>query len=259
MKIKNILTVIIAIFFIAILVYVLRRCQETPVEKVVEKIEKIQDKNGTNHFRKEFENNASELSKNEIDSLKKVIEAKNSQIAMKNVEILSVTKLNASIRDTLKDFKLEKDALNNKIWKFEKIYKDGTKSKITMSEKDTTAIQSTDLKLYVSDFSAKENGKKKYYVDVTSRNENFTLNGSEVLRIPVKEPKDIFQINWANNYFHGIGNQMNFITSEVKFVIVPDNVIIPKAGAGFIWYLNDGKIFPYYNLGFDFVIKSVRK
>ena len=58
------------------------------VEHVQEqKIQEIKDKNNEKHFRKTFEYGNSELSKNEIDSLKKVIEAKNSEIALKNVDI----------------------------------------------------------------------------------------------------------------------------------------------------------------------------
>ena len=60
-----------------------------------QKLQEIKVRNDTTHLRKPFENGTSKLSKNEIDSLKKVIEAKNSEIALKNVEILSITKLNA--------------------------------------------------------------------------------------------------------------------------------------------------------------------
>lgn len=222
----------------------------TKVEKA--KQELFVDKKGNNHFKKEFVNNTSEIDKKEIDSLKKMLEGK-------NIEILSVTKMNASIKDTLKTFKLERDALNNKIWNFEKTYADGTKTKITMFEKDTTAVQDTDLKLVVTDYSAKEKGKKKYFVDVTSQNKAFKLNGSEVLRIPVKEPKDLFQINWGSAYYGGIGNQNNFATSEINMWINPDNTIVPNIGTGLIWFLNDGRIYPYYKVGVDIRLKSVQK
>ena len=224
-----------------------------------QKIQEIKDKNNEKHFRKTFEFGSSELSKNEIDSLKKVIEAKNSEIALKNVEILSITKLNASIRDTLKDFKLERDELNNKVWKFQKIYEDGTKTSITMFEKDTTAVQDTDLKVVVTDFSAKEKGKRNFFVDVASQNDNFKLNGSKVLRIKVKEPKDLFQVNWATSYFKGIGNEMNFATSEIQVWVLPDGGFVPKFGSGLVWFLNDGKIYPFYKVGVDIRLKSVQK
>ena len=224
-----------------------------------QKIQEIKDKNNEKHFRKTFEYGSSELSKNEIDSLKKVIEAKNSEIALKNVEILSITKLNASIRDTLKDFKLERDELNNKVWKFQKFYEDGTKTSITMFEKDTTAVQDTDLKVVVTDFSAKEKGKRNFFVDVASQNDNFKLNGSKVLRIKVKEPKDLFQLNWGSAYYGGIGNQNNFATSELKMWILPDNAVVPNIGTGLIWFLNDGKVYPYYKVGVDIRLKSVQK
>lgn len=230
------------------------------VEHVQEqKIQEIKDKNNEKHFRKTFEYGSSELSKNEIDSLKKVIEAKNSEIALKNVEILSVTKLNASIRDTLKDFKMERDELNNKVWKFQKLYEDGTKTSITMFEKDTTAVQDTDLKVVVTDFSAKEKGKRNFFVDVASQNDNFKLNGSKVLRIPVKEPKDIFRINWSNDFYKGIGNKMNFLTSEIKVTVLPDIGFVPNFGSGLIWFVNEGKIYPFYKVGVDIRLKSVQK
>ena len=184
---------------------------------------------------------------------------KNSELELKNVQLIAVTNLNASISDTLKTFKLEKDALNNKIWNFEKIYKDGTKSSIVMNEKDTTIIQNTDLKLAITDFSAKKDGKKNYYIDVTSQNKAFKLNGSEVLRIPVKEPKDLFQLNWGSAYYGGIGNKMNFATSELKLWILPDNAVVPNLGTGLIWFMNDGRIYPYYKIGVDIRLKSVQK
>ena len=120
MTLSRIVMASIIIFFLFYFWGVLFQTKDT-VEyvKQEQKLQEIKDKNDKTHFRKPFENGTSELSKNEIDSLKKVIEAKNSEIALKNVEIISVTKLNASIRDTLKDFKLERDDLNNKVWKFQ--------------------------------------------------------------------------------------------------------------------------------------------
>lgn len=253
-KIKNLLTIerIVYLSIIAFLFFYFKgiffQTQKTVAKVEQTKQELITDKNANNHFRKPFEQNTSEIDKTEIDSLKKILQGK-------DLEILSVTKLNASIRDTLKTFKLERDALNNKIWNFEKTYADGTKTKITMFEKDTTAIQDTDLKLVVTDFSAKEKGKKKYFVDVTSQNKNFKLNGSEVLRIPIKEQKDPFQLNWASAYYGGIGNPNSFLTSELKLWLFPDGKVIPNIGTGLIFQLNDGKIYPYYKVGVDIRLK----
>ena len=244
------LSVIVFLFFYFNGIFFQTKQTVKQVERA--KQELIVDKKGNNHFRKPFENNTSEIDKKEIDSLRKMLDGK-------NIEILAVTKMNASIRDTLKTFKLERDALNNKIWNFEKTYADGTKTKITMFEKDTTAVQDTDLKLVVTDYSAKEKGQKKYFVDVTSQNKNFKLNGSEVLRIPVKEPKDLFQINWGSAYYGGIGHQNNFATSEIKMWILPDNTVVPNIGSGLIWFLNDGKVYPYYKVGVDIRLKSVQK
>ena len=244
------LSVIVFLFFYFKGIFFQTKQTVKQVEKA--KQELIVDKKGNNHFRKPFENNTSEIDKKEIDSLRKMLDGK-------NIKILAVTKMNASIRDTLKTFKLERDALNNKIWNFEKTYADGTKTKITMFEKDTTAVQDTDLKLVVTDYSAKEKGQKKYFVDVTSQNKNFKLNGSEVLRIPVKEPKDLFQINWGSAYYGGIGHQNNFATSEIKMWILPDNTVVPNIGSGLIWFLNDGKVYPYYKVGVDIRLKSVQK
>ena len=244
------LSVIVFLFFYFQGIFFQTKQTVKQVEKA--KQELIVDKKGNNHFRKPFENNTSEIDKKEIDSLRKMLEGK-------KIEIIAVTKMNASIRDTLKTFKLERDALNNKIWNFEKTYADGTKTKITMFEKDTTAVQDIDLKLVVTDYSAKEKGKKKYFVDVTSQNKNFKLNGSEVLRIPVKEPKELFQINWGSAYYGGIGHQNNFATSEIKMWILPDNTVVPNIGSGLIWFLNDGKVYPYYKVGVDIRLKSVQK
>ena len=253
-KLKIFLTLERLIYFaiiVFLIIYFKGIFQQT--EKTVQNVEKVKtellvDKNGNNHLRKPFQNNTSEIDKSEVDSLKKILEGK-------NVEIYSITKLNASIQDTLKIFKLEKDALNNKIWNFEKTFADGTKSKITMFEKDTTAIQELDLNLFVTDYSEKVKGKRNFFVDVTSQNKNFKLNGSEVLRIPVKEPKDLFQINLGSAYYKGIQNEMNFATSELKVWILPDNVVVPNIGAGGIWFLNDGKIYPYYKVGVDIRLK----
>ena len=264
-KIKKFITVerlllfAMGIFLIIYFKGIFFQTKQTIVQVEKAKQELVEDENGNNHFRKPFENNTSEIAKEEIDSLRKIIQAKNTEVELKNVEILAVTKMNASIRDTLKTFKLERDELNNKIWNFEKTYTDGTKTKITMFEKDTTAVQDTDLKLVVTDYSAKEKGKKKYFVDVTSQNKAFKLNGSEVLRIPVKEPKDLFQLNWGSAYYGGIGNQNNFATSELKMWILSDNVVVPNVGTGLIWFLNDGKVYPYYKIGVDIRLKSVQK
>lgn len=249
---ERIVYLVIIIFLLFYFEGIFNQTKKTVAQVENAKQELIVDKKGNNHYRKPFENNTSEIDKKEIDSLRKMLEGK-------NIEILAVTKMNASIRDTLKTFKLERDALNNKIWNFEKIYADGTKTKITMFEKDTTAVQDTDLKLVVTDYSAKEKGKKQYFVDVTSQNKNFKLNGSEVLRIPVREPKDLFQLNWGSAYYGGIGNQNNFATSELKMWILPDNVVVPNIGAGAIWFINDGKMFPYYKVGVDIRLKSVQR
>ena len=244
------LSVIVFLFFYFKGIFFQTKQTVKQVEKA--KQELIVDKKGNNHFRKPFENNTSEIDKKEIDSLRKMLDGK-------NIEILAVTKMNASIRDTLKTFKLERDALNNKIWNFEKTYADGTKTKITMFEKDTTAVQDTDLKLVVTDYSAKEKGQKKYFVNITSQNKNFKLNGSEVLRIPVKEPKDLFQLNWSSAYYGGIGHQNNFDTTEAKLLFFPDNTFAPNLGSGLIYFLNEGKIYPYYKIGLDVRLKSVQK
>ena len=249
---ERIVYLVIIIFLLFYFEGIFNQTKKTVAQVEKAKQELIVDKKGNNHYRKPFENNTSEIDKKEIDSLRKML-------AGKDVQILSVTKMNASIKDTLKIFKLERDALNNKIWNFEKIYADGTKTKITMFEKDTTAVQDTDLKLVVTDYSAKEKGKKQYFVDVTSQNKNFKLNGSEVLRIPVREPKDLFQLNWGSAYYGGIGNQNNFATTELKMWILPDNVVVPNIGAGAIWFINDGKMFPYYKVGVDIRLKSVQR
>ena len=250
--IERIVYLVIIIFCLFYFEGIFNQKKKTVAQVEKAKQELIVDKKGNNHFRKPFENNTSEIDKKEIDSLRKML-------AGKDVQILSVTKMNASIKDTLKIFKLERDALNNKIWNFEKTYADGTKTKITMFEKDTTAVQDTDLKLVVTDYSAKKKKKKKYFVDVTSQNKAFKLNGSEVLRIPVKEPKDLFQLNWGSAYYGGIGNQNNFATSELKMWILPDNIVVPNIGTGLIWFLNDGKVYPYYKIGVDIRLKSVQK
>ena len=126
------LSIIVFLFFYFKGIFVQTKQTVKNVEKA--KQELIVDKKANNHFRKPFENNTSEIDKKEIDSLRKMLEGK-------NIEILAVTKMNASIRDTLKTFKMERDELNNKIWNF---------------VKDTTAVQDTDLKLVVTDYSAKE-------------------------------------------------------------------------------------------------------
>lgn len=258
-KISTFITILVCLFLAFYFKNIFYQTKKSVVQIEKVKQELIVDNNGNNHFRKEFQNNTSEIEKKKIDSLKKVLSMKNSELELKDVQLLAVTNLNASISDTLKTFKLEKDALNNKIWNFEKTYADGTKSKITMFEKDTTIIQNTDLKLAITDFSAKKDGKKNYYIDVTSQNEGFKLNGSEVLRIPIKEPKDLFQLNLGTAYFKGIGNQINFATSELKLWILPDNAVVPNLGTGLIWFMNDGRIYPYYKIGVDIRLKSVQK
>lgn len=259
MKSKNILIVFIAAIFIASFAFVLKKCSELPPEVIAGKLEQVKDKNGNTHFRKEVVKNTTEFSKKEFDSLKDIISAKNSLLNFKDVQISAITKLNMSIRDTLKLERLEKDELNNKIWRFEKTYKDGTKTKIVMYEKDTTATQETNLNVFVTDYSIKEHGKRLNYIDVASQNENFTLNGSQVLRIPVKDPKDLLRLNWATEYARGMGNGINFGTSEINLQILPDGNIVPKLGAGVIWLMNDGQVYPYYKLGIDINLKRISK
>lgn len=259
MKIRNILIIFVAALFIASFAFVFKKCSEVPIEVIAGKIEQVKDKNGNDHFRKQVVNNTTEFSKREFDSLKDIISGKNSLLDFKDVQISAITKMNMSIKDTLKLVRLEKDELNNKIWRFEKTYKDGTKSKIVMYEKDTTAVQEVDFNVFVTDFSVKENGKRFNYVDVASQNKNFTLNGSQVLRIPVKDPKDLLRINWASDFTKGIGNNVNFITSEINLQILPDGNIVPKLGSGIIWFTGDGKVYPYYKIGVDINLKRISK
>lgn len=259
MKTKNILLLFVLIVFIACCLFVFKKVAELPASDVIAKIKDVKDKNGNNHHIKPINNNSAELSKKTIDSLKNVISGKNTELNLKNVEITSINKMNMSIRDTLRIYKLEKDELNNKIWKFEKKYKDGTQTKITMYEKDTSVVQDTDLKVFVTDFSTKENGKKYHYIDVASENKNFRLNGMEVLRIPVKQSRNILYINWASDYAKGIGNGINFVTSEINMQLFPDGAIVPKVGSGLVYFLNDGKVYPYYKIGVDIKLKSFSK
>jgi hypothetical protein len=259
MKTKNVLIFFILALFIASFVFVFKKCSEVPIEVIAGKIEQVKDKNGNDHFRKEVIPNTTEFTKKEFDSLKDIISGKNSLLSFKDVQISAVTKLNMSIRDTLKLERLEKDELNNKIWRFEKTYKDGTKTKIVMYEKDTTATQETNLNVFVTDYSVKEKGKRTYYVDVASQNENFTLNGSQVLRIPVKQPKDLLHIDWASDFNKGIGNDLSFVTSEINVKFLPSGNIVPKLGTGVIWFMNDGKSYPYYKIGVDINLKRISK
>ena len=52
---------------------------------------------------------------------------------------------------------------------------------------------------------------------------------------------------------------MNFATSELKVWILPDNMVVPNIGAGGIWFLNEGKIYPYYKVGVDIRLKAVQR
>ena len=54
-------------------------------------------------------------------------------------------------------------------------------------------------------------------------------------------------------------NEMNFATSEIQVWVLPDGGFVPKFGSGLVWFLNDGKIYPFYKVGVDIRLKSVQK
>ena len=48
-------------------------------------------------------------------------------------------------------------------------------------------------------------------------------------------------------------------TTEIKVTVLPDIGFVPNFGSGLIWFVNEGKIYPYYKVGLDIKLKSVQK
>lgn len=154
---------------------------------VEKKIEKIKDKFGDTHAQVTDvkKNDKSGFYQREIDSLKE-------RLGLKENEIAAITKIQATLVDSVKLYALKYDAEKHKVWEWQKKYDSGSKIEAKMSEKDSTLqLTNVDIKTEITDVYKKRLFKKDtHIVDLFSPDQNVNFNGVKVYRyekvIPAK-------------------------------------------------------------------------
>lgn len=128
-------------------------------------------------------------------------------IAKKN--LLSVTDIEAKLRDSIRLKSIAYDELKNKKWEWETLKSSGSVIKATMSEKDSILHTDVDVKLASTDYVDKGGifGKDRFYTDIYSIDQNIKINGVKSFRKETfVRPKRI-----------GIGLQVGYgVSSDLK-------------------------------------------
>ena len=204
------------------------------------KIENYKDKIGEQRARVEtVHNDKSQFDKQEIERLKKALNVKES-------EIKAITELKGKIRDSVKLLAVQLDAEKHKVWTWEKKYKSGSVFRATMNEKDSVLIAEADLKVQTADIEEGRGKKKKFYTEFYTPDQNIKFNGARTYRVERKEIKDILQVDLKAGFRKGfLVNDYDQLESTLQVIVLPDNEFNFGFGAGGIYIVKDGRIFPY--------------
>ena len=204
------------------------------------KIEIYKDRIGEQRARVEtVQNDKSQFDKQEIEKLKKALNVKEN-------EIKAITELKGKIRDSVKLLAVQLDAEKHKVWTWEKKYKSGSVFRATMNEKDSVLIAEADLKVQTADIEEGRGKKKKFYTEFYTPDQNIKFNGARTYRVERKEIKDILQVDLKAGFRKGfLINDYDQLESTLQVIVLPDNEFNFGFGAGGIYIVKDGRIFPY--------------
>ena len=214
----------------------------------------VTDKNGKKHYQIPSDYHSikeqNKLLKIESDNFRDLM-------GSKDAKINALTEIKGKLSDTLKLVAIKLDEANHKIWNFEKTYKSGTKFTAVMNEKDSTLIPRADLRLKVYDIQEGKGKNKRFYTDISTEDENFTIEGAKVLRKERKEIRDIYSLNFKNDLYFDFRAMPSFYKSEIELQLFPDGKVVPKVGAGGILFFGEKpKIF--WKVGVDIPISQIK-
>lgn len=138
-------------------------------------------------------------------------------LGIKEKQLLALTNIQATLKDSVKLLKVSLDESNSKVWEWESKKPSGSVIKSVMSEKDSVLHTEVDIKLNTTDYVDKGGifKKDRYYTDLYSPDQNIKINGAQTFRKEIYiRPKRL-----------GVGFQAGYgITSEFK--------VTPYVGVG---------------------------
>ena len=250
---------ILIVLGIIILLF-LKKCTESDspiIANLTGKVDEYKDKIG--QTRAKLENTGT----NGNNGLNAALVAENkklaSELGIKENQILAVTELTGTLRDSLKLVRLERDAANNKVWKWENEKPSGSKYTAEMSEKDSILhLTNIDIKTKTTDFTEGKGKNKKYYTDFFTPDQNVTFNGAKTYRVEQKEIKDILQVDFNSMFQKSINKDFDGISSEIELTLNPDGNFRIGIGAGATYLFNQSKIFPYGQIKTSYNLFRVR-
>ena len=244
-----------------IILFFLKKCSESDAPLITNLTGKVEEyKDHLGQTRAKIENTGT----NGNNGLNAALAAENkklaSELGIKESQILAVTELNGTLRDSLKLVALELDAANNKIWKWEKELKSGSKYTAQMSEKDSVLhLTNIDIKTQTTDYFEGRGKKKKFYTDFYSPDQNITFNGAKTFRVEKKEIKDFLQLDFNTIFQKGFVNK-NFdgLSGELELMFNPDGNFKIGIGADGTYLFEQSKIYPYGQIKTSYNLFRVR-
>ena len=244
-----------------IILFFLKKCSESDAPLITNLTGKVEEyKDHLGQTRAKIENTGT----NGNNGLNAALAAENkklaSELGIKESQILAVTELNGTLRDSLKLVALERDAANNKIWKWQNEKPSGSKYTAEMSEKDSVLhLTNIDIKTKTTDFTEGKGKKKKYYTDFFTPDENITFNGAKTYRIENKEIKDILQVDFNTMFQKGfINKDWDGISGELELMFNPDGNFKVGFGAGATYLFQQSKFYPYGQIKTSYNLFRVR-
>ena len=243
-KFKNVSLLILAI---GITLFIFKECfmnkgnekivADLPTINDVKEMKKMESKHGKDFWQMEHlptkDLQTSGIPAEKYDSIVRELDLKKSQIQ-------SMTIYSATIKDSLKLAKLERDKANHKVWTWEKTLKSGSKIIRTMSEKDSILKESTDLAVAIIDKTEGRGKDRRFYTIFYPMDDNVKFNGSSVFRKENKEIRDVFALSVGTEF------RKSFLTpyfenqTDLNLKILPDAKFAPTAKIGVIYDVENG-------------------
>lgn len=180
------------------------------------------------------------------------------ELGLKESQIKSMTIYSSTIKDSLKLAKLERDELNNKVWKWEKTLKSGSKIVRTMSEKDSVLKESTDLAVAVIDKTEGRGKNRKFYTIFYPLDDNVKFNGASVFRKENTEIRDILALSLGMEVRKDFFTPDAQVQADLNLKILPDGKFAPTAKVGGIYDTKNG-VNLFYGVRVDYNFARIKK
>lgn len=233
----NLRNVILLVVVIAVALLIFKKCFERNNPKVadlptineVKELKELKTKTGKSVYQLQHIPTKkiiySGISKTKYDSILNELEIKEKQVK-------ALTIFTGKIQDSLKLSKLERDELNNKVWKWEKTLASGTKIVRVMSEKDSVLHESSDIKVAFVDKTEGRGKNTKFFTEFFPIDNNIKFNGASVFRKENKEIRDILQVDLNGEFQKSFISPNARFISDVQLSFFPDGKFVPSAKIG---------------------------